>query len=91
MEYVDLGRTIASLVGVIALIFLVAWVARKIGIEKRFAGMRKDARLQIVESMYIDGRHRMVIIRRDAREHVLLVSPTNSLLVESYDATPPHA
>lgn len=85
MEYVDIGRVIVSLVGVLALIVLVAWSARKLGLEKRFASMRNDARMQLVESLYIDSRHRVVILRRDGREHVLLVSPQQTLVLESYD------
>jgi len=91
MEYVDIGRSVAALIGVLALILFAAWTARKLGIEKRLASFRKDARLQLVESMHIDAKHRVVILRRDAREHVLLVSATDSLLLESYDAPTPQA
>lgn len=89
MESADVVRAFVSLIGVVALILLTAWVVKRVGIEKRFAGMRKDARLQIVESLYIDARHRVVILRRDTREHVLLVTATDSLVLESYDATTP--
>lgn len=85
MEYVDIGRVFTSLVGVLALIMLVAWSARKLGLQKRFATLRSDARLQLVESIYIDSRHRVVILRRDGREHVLLVSQQQTLVLESYD------
>lgn len=89
MEYVDIGRVFVSLAGVLALIMLVAWGARKLGLQKRFASLRNDARLQLVESLYIDSRHRVVILRRDGREHVLLVSQQQTLVLESYDTPSP--
>ena len=85
METHDIIRAVAALSSVLALIACCAWAARRLNLEKRLAGMRKDARLHLVESLYIDSRHRVVILRRDAREHVLLVSANETVVVESYD------
>jgi flagellar protein FliO/FliZ len=74
------------LLAVVALIFGVAYIARKLGVEKKLAGLRKDARMRVVESLSLDMRHRLVIVRRDAREHVLLIGPGETQVVESYDA-----
>lgn len=86
MEYIDLARFIFSFLSVIALIVVCAWVIKRLDIEKKLAGLRKDAHLAVVESCHIDAKHKLVIVRRDARHHVLLIGQGVSLLVESYDA-----
>lgn len=86
MEYVSLARVAVSFLGVIALILLCAWIAKRLDVQKRLANMRKDARLALVESVHIDGRHKLVIVRREAKHHLLLLGQQAPLHIESYDA-----
>jgi flagellar protein FliO/FliZ len=44
---------------------------------------RSSQRLRIVESLDIDPGHRLVLLRRDEVEHLVLVGPTSDLVVES--------
>jgi flagellar protein FliO/FliZ len=87
MEWQALAQTLGALLAVVALILAVAYGARRLGIEKKLAGLRKDARLQVVESLSLDMRHRIVIVRRDRREHVVVLGPSQIQVVESYDAS----
>ncbi len=86
MEYVDLARFVFSFAGVIALILLVAWITKRLGIEKRLAGLRKNALVSVTETCHIDARHKLVVVRRGDRHHLLVVGQGATLLVESFDA-----
>ncbi len=84
MEYVNFARVILSFGGVVALIFLIAWIAKRLNIEKRLASFKKDARMQVLESCHIDARHKLVLVKRDNQRHVLLIGQGHSTIVESY-------
>ncbi len=81
------------LVFVLALIFLLTWVLRN------FTGMghgqasfaRKQKRLGILEGISMGGRQKLVLVRRDNVEHLLLIGGTNDLVVESAITPPPGA
>ncbi len=85
MEYVNLARVVLSFAGVVALIFICAWVAKRLDVQKRLASMRKDAHIAVVESLHIDGRNKLVIVRRDAKHHLLLLGQNAPVHIESYD------
>lgn len=40
-------------------------------------------RLKIVEMMPLGARHRMLLVRRDDREHLVILGPTGETVVES--------
>lgn len=40
-------------------------------------------RLKIVEMMPLGARHRMILVRRDDREHLVILGPTGETVVES--------
>lgn len=77
-------RFILSLVAVLGLIFGVLWVVRQ-----RLPGMmarRPGAagrRLAVVESLTLDVKHRLVLIRRDDREHLLVLGGAQPVVVET--------
>jgi flagellar protein FliO/FliZ len=76
-------RTVLALVAVVGLIGGVAWVARRIGAGGLALGARQRRRLSVVESLSIDGRRRLLLVRRDQAEHLLLVGGATDLVVES--------
>jgi flagellar protein FliO/FliZ len=70
---VDWGRALFALIATLALIGLVAYGARRLGmIQPGQAGVR---RLKVLESLMLDPRRRLVVVRFDNREHLLLLSP----------------
>lgn len=74
-------RFILALILVLGLILLLAWALRRFG----FGGMVRHGskrRLQVLESLPIDPRHRLVLVRRDDTEHLLFLGPTNDFVVE---------
>lgn len=86
------SRFLIALVVVLALIGGVAWLARRLGLGSRLSATRgRTRRLAIVEVMALDARKRLVLVRRDDREHLLLLGPGHDLLVERDIATAPES
>src|SRR5919204_2668031 len=74
-----------AFVAVLALIGVAAWLVR------RFAGNRLGAntqrgrmpRLAVIDAAAVDGRRRLVLVRRDNVEHLLMISGPTDIVVES--------
>ena len=72
-------------VAVLALIGVAAWLVR------RFAGNRlgtstnraRMPRLAVIDAAAIDGRRRLVLVRRDNIEHLLMIGGPTDIVVES--------
>ena len=75
---------IFAFVAVLALIAAVAWAVR------RFAGNRLGAntnrsrmpRLAVIDAAAVDGRRRLVLVRRDNVEHLLMIGGPTDIVVE---------
>lgn len=73
-----------AFVAVLALIGVVAWLVR------RFAGNRLGAntnrgrmpRLAVIDAAAVDGRRRLVLVRRDNVEHLLMIGGPTDIVVE---------
>jgi len=76
----DLIRAGATLVFVLALIGLVAWLMRRFGPSMR---MGRAGRLGVVETIALDNRRRLVLIRRDKVEHLVLLGNSGDLVIEA--------
>lgn len=86
MDLNDYLRTVFALLfvlGLIGLLYLLArqYAARRLGPGATRGGL--GARLGIVEVRPLDGRRRLVLVRRDDVEHLLLLGPERDLLVEA--------
>jgi len=75
-------RTVASLLLVVGLIVLCSILVRRFGITGRVL-TRGNRRLGVVEVTALDARRRLVLIRRDDVEHLLLLGPTHDIVIES--------
>lgn len=83
-------RTVASLVLVIGLMLAVLWALRRFGLGgmvPRVGQARR--RLAVVETLSLDGRRRLVLVRRDGREHLLLLGGGVDVVVEQGIAVEP--
>ncbi len=72
MDLIDYGRFLAALLLVLGLIALVAWLARRFRLG---TGAEPGAarRLAVLETLPLDARRKLVLIRRDDAEHLLLL------------------
>lgn len=88
MEYVNLLRFVVAFVFVIALIMVLAFIARRYGMKYLNSTGARVGRLGIEETLYLDSKHRMVLVRRDNVEHLLLLGQQGSHVIET-NITPP--
>ncbi|MTJ82626.1 MAG: flagellar biosynthetic protein FliO [Telmatospirillum sp.] len=75
-------RAVLALGVVLALIAAAAWVARRYGLGGALALGRKARRLALVEVLPLDNRRRLVLVRKDGVEHLLLIGGASDLVVE---------
>ncbi|CAK0764987.1 flagellar protein FliO/FliZ [uncultured Gammaproteobacteria bacterium] len=76
-------RFLVALVAVVALIFAAAWVAKRLGLGGLgVATAGRIRRLAVVDSVSLDPRRRLVLVRRDGMEHLLLLGSSGDLVVE---------
>lgn len=77
----------SALVLVLALMGLIALLVKKMNNGGNgFLG--KSDRLSIIEQRIIDPKHKMVLIRRDDIEHLVIVSHNGETVVETGIKTP---
>jgi flagellar protein FliO/FliZ len=68
---------------VLALIGLTAWLVRRFGSNRLGAGARgRQPRLAVIDAATVDGRRRLVLIRRDNVEHLLMIGGPTDVVVE---------
>ncbi len=84
MEYWGYLKFLLALVFVLGLIGLLATVARRMGVGFPAAALKriKNRRLSVVEVTPVDGRRRLVLVRRDDTEHLILLGPSSELVIE---------
>lgn len=75
-------RFVVALVAVLALLAAFAWLARRYGPGGRAMMGGGKRRLAVVEVAPIDGKRRLVLLRRDRTEHLVLLGPDSALLIE---------
>jgi flagellar protein FliO/FliZ len=82
MDLIDYGRFLAALLFVLGLIALVAWAVRRfrLGVGATPGAAR---RLAVLEILPLDARRKLVLIRRDDAEHLLLLGTDGNRLIES--------
>ncbi len=73
-----------ALVFVLALIGILALAARRLGFAPRaVGGAGRKRRLKVVEVMPLDSKRRLVLLKRDAVEHLVLLGAASELVVEN--------
>lgn len=80
---VSLIKFIAAFVFVIAGMLALAWALKRAGIAGHVLRTGQKRRLAVVESMPVDHRRRLVLVRRDNREHLILLGPDHAEVVEA--------
>jgi len=89
MELDTYLRFLAALLAVIALIAALAWAARRFGLGGAVPLPKGAApRLAVIEVKVIDSRRKLVLLRRDRREHLILLGTSQDILIESIAEEP---
>jgi hypothetical protein len=68
---------------VLGLIALAAWLVRRFGANRLGSSARgRQPRLAVVDAASVDGRRRLVLIRRDNVEHLVMIGGPTDVLIE---------
>ena len=84
-ELGTLARIVISILIVLGLVALTIWLIRRFGpvtLNKSGVARGRQPRLALLESATVDARRRLVLIRRDNVEHLLLVGGPTDVVVE---------
>jgi hypothetical protein len=74
---------IIAFVIVLALIGAAAWLVRRFGAARLAAGRGRQPRLAVIDAASVDGRRKLIIIRRDNVEHLLMIGGPTDVVVET--------
>jgi flagellar protein FliO/FliZ len=76
-------RFFMALVFTLSLIGLLYWLVRRFAPSRLLTPGGSGNRLQVLEVRTVDSRRRLVLVRRDKVEHLLLLGAQGDLVVES--------
>ncbi len=78
----DYLRFILSLAFVLALMVLLSYIVRRTGLGTANP-LGRNKRLNIQETRQIDPRHKLVLIKCDDREHLVILGPQGQTIIDS--------
>lgn len=78
-----------GLLVVVAALLAVASLSRRLRFPFAARGRGRHRRLTLVDAVALDGQRRLVLVRRDEAEHLILIGGANDLIVERDLARPP--
>jgi flagellar protein FliO/FliZ len=82
MDLIDFARYVGALLLVLGLVGAAGFVARRFGLGS-LVRPTASRRLAIVETLLIGPRQRLLIVRRDGVEHLVLSGPEGTSVVEA--------
>ena len=82
MNFLDLARAVFGLAFTLGIIGLCAWAARRYAPQllARLNADRGEKRLQVVETLVLDPARRLVLVRVDDEERLLLLGEGRELI-----------
>jgi len=82
MNFLDLARAVFGLAFTLGLIGIAAWAARRYApqILARLNTERGERRLQVVETLVLDPARRLVLVRVDDEERLILLGEGRELI-----------
>ncbi len=84
MDFSTYFRFLIALIFVLALIGALASAARRYGLLRGTVRPRNgERRLQVVEIAPVDSKRRLLLLRRDGTEHLVLLGPTADVVIET--------
>ena len=83
-------RAMLSLVFVLGLLLTLSWVVRRFNLTAGglpLGTRSKIRRMNVVEILPLDARRRLVLVRRDDTEHLILLGHAGETVIESRPAS----
>ena len=73
----------ASFLFVMGLMGLMAWALKKAGFAQSIKMSSGRRRLSVIESLPIDHRRRLLLVRRDDKEHLIMLGAASETVIET--------
>ena len=82
MGFLDFARAILGLAITLGLIGLAAYALRRYapGLMERFQATRGEPRLQVIETLVLDPARRLILVRVDEEERLILLGEGKELI-----------
>ncbi|WP_298126439.1 flagellar biosynthetic protein FliO [Brevundimonas sp.] len=82
MSFLDLLRALFGLAFTLGLIGGAAWAARRYApqLMAKLSAQRSDRRMQVVETLVLDPARRLVLVRIDSEERLILLGEGKELI-----------
>lgn len=82
MNFLDLLRAVFALAFTLGIIGLAAWAARRYAPQllARLSAQRGERRMQVVETLVLDPARRLVLVKVDSEERLLLLGEGRELI-----------
>ncbi|MEQ8664736.1 MAG: flagellar biosynthetic protein FliO [Rhodospirillales bacterium] len=89
MAWGDYAQAVLALIFVLGLVGVLILVLRHFGFGAPTPTVgNRQKRVRIAEVTALDARRRLVLVRHDDREHLILLGTTSETIVESRDGPP---
>ncbi len=88
-EIAELSRAATGLGIVLLLLVAVFWLLRRLGPIENRGRFAQGRRLAVIENLPLDPRTRLVLVRHDRHEHLVLLSSQGARLVTRSDISEP--
>ncbi len=81
MEEVNYLRIFLSFAFILGLIGLMGWAVRRFDLGKLQGKLQAGKRLQVLEQLYLDPKRKIIILRCDNQEFLMVASATSEQLI----------
>jgi flagellar protein FliO/FliZ len=83
MESMAYLQVMLALLLVLGLILCAGWLAQRYGFGAMSARVGGKRRLNVIEAAAVDSKRRLVLVRRDNVEHLILIGGGQDILLEA--------
>lgn len=82
MDFLDLARAVFALALTLGIIGLCAWASRRYAPQllAKLSAERGERRMQVVETLVLDPARRLVLVKIDAEERLILLGEGRELI-----------
>ena len=83
MDLVNIFTLIGAFLFVLALMAGMGWVLKKYGTKLSGLGVREGKSLKVIETLVLDPRRRLHIVKAGEKKYILLTGPNTDLVVDN--------
>jgi flagellar protein FliO/FliZ len=92
MDFTTYFKAFLGLAIVLGLILGLSYVLKRLGFGDGMRGpLGRKRRIATVEAVMLDSRNKVILLRRDDVEHLVLVGPNTSQVIETGIPAPPQS